>query len=32
MAATYDLVADMLSRLEMPAPRVEPDGLSYRGG
>jgi hypothetical protein len=31
MAATYDLVADMLARLEMPAPRVEPTGMEYRG-
>jgi hypothetical protein len=32
MAKAYDLLADVLSRLEMPAPRVEPTGMEYRGG
>jgi hypothetical protein len=31
MAATYDLAADALARIEMPRPMREPPGTEYRG-
>ena len=31
MAATYDLAADALARIEMPRPMREPTGTEYRG-